>query len=660
MERTMSAEASATIDWLQGLMGLAVPVYQREYRWTQSACEQFVSDITSIAGEERRSSHFIGSILAAVDADRELTLVDGQQRVTTLVLVLIAIRDLASAAAPDVSRQIDQILVREGSNDPKLRPHERYDKVVRELVSGSSALLGDSTLEANYLAIREMIGSDWQTVYRGLGRLEHVTIELGPEANAQQIFESLNSTGARLTDDELIHNYIHMGRVHAEQVVLERETWAPIEEATLGAVRSFWRDYLIWSSDEQPDLTGEFGVYQAFRRRYPDPRSDLTGEVRADWVRHAALYGVLLDPSREADSAVQEQLRLLRSFEGTPRPLLLGMYAAYREGQIDSRTAVRTLAQVQTMLVRRALVNLDRDLAMVGRLCRELRAGGFPLQGLLRLTPEDPQVRLALAHGSLPHSGYVLARLQRPARELEDLQVEHIYPQNPRSEWSGDGGATTWGHLTTEEQAEYRTVLNTIGNLTLLETPLNQGAGNRAFRDKADKYYSRSQVAGTRELQNLTRWDYPDIKTRTQSLTAEFVKVWPRPSETPMDEDYDLVRVVDLPRQGVRGYPQMFDHAVFDGAVWGDVKTAKDLLVKIADELWKRDPERLRQSPHGWFFREKREPRERQVPLSSGMFLYTGWANQYLLEVAQEFISLFDLDDVAKVRMASPIDSSDS
>jgi hypothetical protein len=661
MEPTSThARSWNTVEWLRSITTVAIPVYQREYRWTQSTCEQLLTDIFRVADAEEVSSHFIGSVLAAVDGD-ELTLVDGQQRITTLMLMLAAIRELATTEDPSLAADVTAIVMQpDPSRGPKLRPHERYVDVLARLLTDTQAAAGDSAFEANYVALVEMIGDNWRRAWQGMRRLEHVTIGLDARANAQQIFESLNSTGARLSDDELIHNYVHMGRVHSEQLELERATWLPIEQSTRGAVREFWRDYLVWSSTEQPDVSGEFGIYRAFRHRYRDPRVDLTPDIQVEWVKHASWYGTLLEPSREGDPDVATQLRRVRSFEATPRPLLLGMYGHYAERRIDKETFITALEQLQTMLVRRALVNLERDIGMIGRLCRELRGDGYPLEGFIRRTPEDAQVRLALSHGSLPHAGYVLSRLQRPAGHLRDLQIEHIYPQNPRPDWSGDGGVSTWGDLPTERQAEYRTVLNTVGNLTLLEAPLNQGASNRPFHEKVASYYARSDIGATKALEDHAgAWDYAAIKARTDELTAEFLRIWPRPTSAPMDQAHDLVRVVDLPLVGVRGYPTMFEYAIFEDAMWGDVKNVKQLLVKVAHELWTRDPDLLLSTEHGHFLRTKRSRGKSHERLPSGLYLYTGWANQYLLQVAQEFISAFAFDDSVRVRLVDPLDASD-
>lgn len=648
MVPNVAADPNITAQWLRSLSNVAIPVYQREYRWTLSTCEQLLRDVRRVADAPVGTTHFIGTILVKASDDEAVTLVDGQQRITTLMLMIAAIQQLSadSPARPDVAG-----LLRGASGAAKLVPHERYSEVIERLMAGSTWPAGETSFEENYAALVDLIGDEWELVWRGLERLEHVTIRLGDRSNAQQIFESLNSTGARLSDDELIHNYIHMGRGLNEQRELELATWIPIEDATRGALREFWRDYLVWSAPETLDLSGEFGIYRAFRGRYPNPLDDLTPEISAEWRRFANWYAILRDPGLEEDADVAAQLRLVRWFEGTPRPLLLGMYDDYASKRIPKQTFIDALEQLQTMFIRRTLVNLDRDLRMIGTLCRELRESGYPVTGLVRRSPEDPQVRLALSHGTLPNPAYVLSRLQRPSPHLGELQVEHIYPQTPDVAWSGDGGATRWGMLTTEQQAEFRTVLNTIGNLTLLEAPLNQGAGNKPFREKAAKYYSRSQVQETVALGSREVWTFQSIKQRTDHLIERFLEEWPRPNDAPMDEPDDLVRVVDLERTPVRGYPDVFEYAVFKGEVWGEVRDVKGLLVNVVAALLKIDAERLMTHEYGWFVRKTREPGKSQERLPGGAWVYTGWSNRYLLAVVQELTTSFELDDEVKVKL---------
>lgn len=651
----VSARAYRTLDWLGSVPQIAIPVYQRDYRWSQETCLQLLKDVRAIARADAGRSHFIGSILSSADGDGALTLVDGQQRVTTLMLMLAAIRDLSSGVDDEISRVAAQLILRPGGGQTRLRPHERHLQVADRLLLGRPAELGRTTLEQNYNFFLDQL-TDWRLAWDGLQRLEHVSIELGHLANAQQIFESLNATGAALSDDELIHNYIHMGRPHDEQVKVERDIWAPIEVATQGATREFWRDYLVLTSGSQPDFTGDFGVYRVFRSAYPDPLHDVTPEVGAEWVRLARRYEVLLNPEREPDPGVRGQLRLLQSFGTAPRPLLMGIYDDYCQGSLERESLVEICEMLQSLLIRRALVNLGRDLSIIGTLCRERGSGRNPLNRMVRLTPEDPRVRLALTHSALPQAGYVLRRLQSVDPNLTDLQVEHIYPQTPRADWSSDG-VSRWGDLTTQEQADFRTLLNTIGNLTLLEAHLNAGASNSSFRQKA-RYYAQSQVPETRALADRSTWGAPEIRERTTRMIEQFLSTWARPAAVPMDEPEDMVRAVDLSRPSSPADPDIFEYVVFEDEIWGDVHRVRPFFERLCRTLWKRDPERFLSTESGSQLVSRGKVQGvRYIDLAPGAFLYSNWWPNYLLSAAQDFITAFGLEDSVRVKLAEAADS---
>ena len=648
----VDAAAANTIEWLASTPKIALPVYQRDYRWRQGSCEQLLHDVLGIAGAAEGRTHFIGSILATPDEAGGVTLVDGQQRVTTIMLMLAAIRAHAAKRDTVVAEAIEAVT--SGPNpdrSPRLLTHERYRQAMYELlVAGRSKTEAKvvSPLEENFIYFYDRLIDDWEVAWRGVQRLEHVTIRLGPQASAQQIFESLNSTGAALSDDELIHNYIHMGRSHADQLLFERDTWLPITEAVGGDLRSFWRDYLVLTSSTQPDFTGDFGIYRAFRQHFPDPIGGLTTDLKSQWKRMAAQYGVLLRPTTEPDPQVSEQLDLLRAFEGAPRPLLLLLYGEYTEKQCDKQALVETLELVQSLFMRRALVGLPRDIGLAGSLCRETRSDRSGLNdSLIRRTPQDAAVRLALTHSALPLAGYVLRRLQRPASAI-GLQVEHIYPQTPRADWSG--GGVQWGALSNDEQAQFRTLLNTIGNLTLLESHLNAGAGNRSFRRKTD-YYAKSEVVDTRALAQLNAWGAKDIAHRTESLIEQFMTTWPRPNDVAMDEPEELTRVVDLvvPHTS-NADPKRFEYAVFKGELWGDVHNIKTLHWRIVQALDRLDARRLRAAEYGNHVVPAKAPRH-VGPLDDGSSVYQGWWPSYLLPVAQSWITAFELDDEVMVRL---------
>ena len=660
----VTAQASMTLDWLSATPSIAIPIYQRDYRWTQGSCEQLLADVRAIASAPNGRTHFIGSILSTPEQSGGVTLVDGQQRVTTIMLMLAAIRAHAVEGEPHTAAAIDQLTLAPGpAMTPRLRSHGRHLAAMTKVMAGEgirTILESDgpvaTAFEENFVFLYERLERDWRSAWEGLHRLEHVTISLQPNASAQQIFESLNSTGAALSDDELIHNYIHMGLTHGEQVRLEQDTWAPIQETTRGRAREFWRDYLVLTSRTQPDFSGEFGIYRAFRRYMQHPQRDLTEKIRSEWVHNARLYGVLLDPSQEPDSELREQLDLLQAFGGARRPILLGLYG---DQLMDRPRLVATLEQLQSLFIRRTLVGLARDIGLSGTLCRDLRADPKKLPGaILRRTPEDPAVRLALTHSALPLAGYVLRRLQHPAC-AQGLQIEHIYPQTPLTHWTG--GDREWGELGNDEQARYRTLLNTIGNLTLLEAELNAGASNRSFRDKA-AYYARSRVQETRDLAERHTWDAASIEERTEHLVDRFLTTWPRRSDVPMDEPQELTRVVDLviPRNS-NADPDRFEYVVFRGELWGDVHKVKTLHLRVTNALDQLDSERLRTSEYGSHITATPDSGGRSaVPLEHGGYVYQGWWPCYLLEVVQAWITAFELDDEVRVKVLAATEQGHS
>lgn len=657
-----SADSHLTLRWVEACDRIAVPVYQREYRWSVDTCDRLLEDIRTVAAADANHTHFIGSVLATQADSGVVTLVDGQQRVTTVFLILAAVRVHARAAGSPVAEAVAGLVgVAHSDAVPRARlaPHERYADVFHRLLFGDLPSDGSTTFEQNFAYLVDAVADDWEEVWAGLQRVEHVVISLGERANAQQVFESLNSTGEALSDDELIHNYIHMGRAIDAQLELERRVWEPIEEAAAGALRSFWRDYMVFTGQSQPALRGEFGVYQAFRMRYPAPARDITPDVTSEWVEFAEAYGVVLQPDREPDVRISTALRDLRHFESTPRPLAMGLYAAYRASRLSAEALVDLLDRFSTMIIRRAQVDMPRGLDMIGTMCRELNRGEDPREIFDKRTPENPAIRLALMHSSPANVGYVLRRLQKPPAETADLQIEHIHPQTPTPEWSGDGGTTTWGGLPIARQAEYRALLNTLGNLTLLEGGLNASASNKSFRDKAAAY-AKSTIEETRSLADLETWDIDSIERRTALLTEHFLQAWPRRSDRPLDEPDDLVNVVDLVIPNTRTDAELFEYATYGDDVWGDVHTARELYRRVAETLYALDPQRFRSAPNGGHVSTVKVART-HMKMRDGNWLYTAWWPSYLLEAARKWIHAFDLQDEFRVkRLPDAIDGEDS
>ncbi|WP_029260258.1 MULTISPECIES: DUF262 domain-containing protein [unclassified Microbacterium] len=644
MSTATNVEATAvnTIEWLAaGSTTIVVPVYQRQYRWDIGGCERLLSDIRAVAGEDDAHRHFIGSILSAEDgsaADSDLILIDGQQRITTLMLLVAAlhhaIRDTDSAMAAALER----VLVRSDAPDrTKLRPHDAwadlYESVVLDRRDDADR---ESRFDDNYAFFRSQIHVDEvPAIWRGLQKLEHVSITLGAQANAQQIFESLNSTGEPLRDHELIHNYILMGLSHAEQVDVEARFWVPIERHTGEAIGAFWRHYLVLVTGREVAANGEHGVYSAFRQSFPRVDVDHLQADAAEWRHYAEIYGTLLDPSREHDPEIARQLRHVNTFGRSSYPLVMSAYSDHLRGVIDRAELVETLEWLQALSLRRALVNLPAE-RLVARLCRARRDGRDALaRAFARITPSDERVSAVVKYSELPHPAYVLGRLEG-VDEVDDFDVEHIVPTVPGDAWSGDG-ERSWIDYSEDEQNSHRALAPTLGNLTLLEQSLTERVFGASFPVKRSEAYAHSSVPATRDLTDLGSWNTAAITRRTIALTADLIRIWARPALPEIDDD-GLTPILDAVRR--RGWPtgweREFDYVEYRGERW-EVPDVKYLFNRVFRRAWTdtREAALAYCAAHGGPIYQDMAWKGQWDELDEGHFLYMGWDSNYMMTAVQ-------------------------
>ncbi|MTD14067.1 DUF262 domain-containing protein [Nakamurella sp. YIM 132087] len=653
----VDARAVNTVAWLSAAdTSIVVPVYQRQYRWDIGRCEQLLTDVRAVADFEDRHTHFIGSILSAgagageetgaggeTGADpAELVLIDGQQRITTLMLLAAAVQHTLRAAHPEVAAEIDGLLVRPGTGRTKLRPHHAWAEVFEDVVLDRRAA-GDGTADSrfadNYAFFRSQVSADEAPrIWRGLCKLEHVAISLGADANAQQIFESLNSTGEPLRDDELIHNYVLMGLSHAEQNRIEDTFWAPIERATGEAIGRFWRHYLVMTTGREVVAAGERGVYDAFHQRFPRLDRGTLPDLAAEWVGYAEVYQVLLGPELEPDPRIARHLAHLNVFGHGTYPLVMRAYHGYRTGLVDADTLVTVLTDIQSLLLRRTIVEIGTD-RLVARLCRAALDGPAALVvAMARITPSDERVRIALKYRPLPHPRYVLSRLAggEVIGAAGPLDLEHVFPLAPADTWTGDG-RRIWADYSEDEQNSHRALADTLGNLTLLERPLADRALELSFPDKRDSVYPGSTVPLTSALAGVPAWGTAAIAARTASLTTELLRIWARPGSGPIDDD-GLTPILDAKRRRgwPRGWEREFDYVEYRGEHW-EVHDIRYLFNRIFKRLWAdsrgavEDFVALRGGP---IFAEPAW-NGHWDEIADGRHLYMGWDSKYMLTAVQ-------------------------
>ncbi len=658
----VTADAVVTTEWLSTAgTTLVVPVYQRQYRWETDGCDRLLKDLRAVARTDAGQTHFFGSILYTATSSGEGTermLVDGQQRVITLMLLLAAIRDTLPGTDEAISGVLHGMLrhpTRAGQT--RLRLRREGERELTAIVFGHPLPQMDVTvshLRDNYDFFLQEIRDDAMEVWSGLQRLVHVAITLREHVNPQQVFESLNSTGTPLRDHELIHNYVLMGLTEWQQNEIENSYWIPIEKNTGDAIDGFLRDYLILKTGRDSDFTGDHGVYEVFKKKFPAPRYASLTTHAAEWKACSEVYSVLLDPSRCADGEVARQLRHCNTFGTAMYPLLLGAYRDYQCDVIDRNALLEILEQLQSLYLRKMVVGGSRD-HLAAQLCRKRRQYGYPIRDIARRMPTDERIREALKHNPLPHAGYVLRRLEEPhdLDQLGDLQIEHIFPQFASNTWSGDGAAE-WGAFSEGEQASYRDALQTVGNLALLEPALNAAASNKPFLEKT-RYYEASRVPSTRQIPGTRAWNLERIADRTQVLAEKFLETWQRPSIAGADDVDYLVPILDAPRKPgyYKGWQTEFEYVMFHGDVW-EVRNTKSLFQRTFQYLWETRQRQILDysaSHRGPVFQTKEE--NRRWEKLGDHYLFMGLFPQYMLADVQGVLDELDMADGVFVKYST-------
>lgn len=328
----------------------AIPVYQRNYDWTKVQCQQLFDDIMSVGSETGQNAHFIGSIVYVHDdvytasGLTELTIIDGQQRLTTLTLIYVAIFRFALQTGNDaLAQRINKMfLINEFSAEEeklKLKPTDNNKAALAQVLdpAETTKVDGYSRLIENFRFFQSHItNNNLEIVQRGLSKLIFVDIALDRQKdNPQRIFESLNSTGLELSQADLIRNYILMGLTRAAQEDLYKKFWAPIESnarnqsLNQSKVSDFIRDYLTLKEKEIPNKNA---VYDKFKEKYPVPNSLELRNALEEIKTLSEVYKKLLNPSLENDPEIQREITYINNLEiNVAFPFLMRAYQDFEE-----------------------------------------------------------------------------------------------------------------------------------------------------------------------------------------------------------------------------------------------------------------------------------------------------------------------------------------
>ena len=556
----MKAIQSDVRNLLEGSKQYVLPLYQRRYSWGPKHWQTLAEDLDRLIREPAHRSHFLGSFVsapmetAAVQSVIRFRLIDGQQRLTTLVILLAALRDVAESSgesnlAEQIQGQYLTNLYQKGEAAKKLiltsQDRTALDAIVVRPATPIGAV-GDAYVffADHFSAVQPTVLAD--VLQTTIGRLAVVNITLEQGDDPHMIFESLNAKGERLTQSDLLRNYFLMRLPPSDADAHFEAYWQPMEDALGDDLTGFLRHFLM--RDLEGGNVRRDQVYFYVKDRV-DHEAATPAEVVAalrSLHRFAMYYARLVNPQKyEEDAAVADRSARLHDLRSTTAyPFLMNVMDAVTAGRLPQQAHSDTLDLIESFLVRRLTCGVPSNqlrkifLGLCGEAARATNATDFALavrDGLSQRQwcPTDAAFRSAIVRGVM-YGGplrdiarYVLNRLERSQghKEATDpnastVQVEHVLPQTLtdawRSELSPDDLATA--------DAIHEQWVDRLGNLTL--TGYNPELGNKPYAHKRT-VYADSHFALNKYFAGVDRWDATAIEARGEFLAGRAIALWP-------------------------------------------------------------------------------------------------------------------------------------
>lgn len=545
---------------MNGSKQFIIPVYQRLYSWDIDQCSTLWNDIVSLEREGKKA-HFVGSIVNIAETAmptgvQRFMIIDGQQRLTTLTLMMIALRNYIDAHPGETNlkaSKIEHVFLKNedesGEDQYKLLLTQSDKETLIALIENKPMPDQHSVrIKENYDYFVHQIESlliNPDQVYDSIGRLQIVNITLERDADdPQAIFESLNSTGKELSQSDLIRNNVLMGLDSKTQSVVYNNIWRPMEMLFTSdseiVMDSFFRDYLTMKELRIPRMRNVYDAFKIYRRDNADGFNS-TRELCEDLFKYAHYYTDLVyckSDDKEIQSLYSDAKEMRMD---VVYPFLLRAHSYLDDGAITRDDYVEIIKICITYVFRRNICNiptnsmnktfattLPNSLKM-DDLMNSIRAF-FVLSDTYRRMPTDEEFRREFKTRDIYHMhvrSYIFRSLEdynnKAPIVMKNYSIEHIMPQNENlsPEWQADLGSN-WKEV-------QETYLHTIGNLTL--TAYNPEMSDNSFMYKMnlDGGFKQSALRLNSYVVQQTTWNEEKIKERAEQLTDLAVKIWEYP-----------------------------------------------------------------------------------------------------------------------------------
>ncbi|WP_151682816.1 DUF262 domain-containing protein [Acinetobacter seifertii] len=674
----MKGEAKQFLKFIDGSdKRFIIPVYQRNYSWQNKHCAQLLNDLKGLI-KKPDAPHFFGSIVSShmQGGKREdFLIIDGQQRLTTISILLIAIVDLLKhkKVIPKDDRLIEKItkkhLVDEYQEDQRkirLKPIKDDCKAFDALFGDESDFVDGSNVTSNFRYFRDRIlneNIDIDDLYDAISRLQTIDIFLEKDDDPQLIFESLNSTGLELEEGDKIRNFILMGLSSELQEKYYEAFWNKIEKNTNFKVSDFFKDYLTLKLNRTVVIKD---IYFTFKDYVKKNNDDIEALLK-DLLEYSKLYAIILNPMQYQNSFTAVLVRLSQLEFTVIFPVVLAILKRWNEKNLTDQEVTELLRVTEIFLFRRLIVGLatnalskifatlDKDVtkkAQSSQLASYAEIYKYVLLNKEESSrfPNDEEFEQALFSRNIyamssKNKAYLFSFLENEESKeqinvIERIKdgtytIEHIMPQTLSPVWQKELGE--------KSQQIHEQWLHTLPNLTL--TGYNSKYSNRPFKDKLDveNGFKDSNLRLNQYVRECLKWTEDELTERQNRLSKKSLKLWYYPTTSyapPVEETNEYLLEDDF---DFTGYT-LVSYTLYD--VESKVQSWKEMQIDVVKYLLEQHTTKIMSlcADQKFYDLSLLETTNNFTEISRSVFLYTNCSTRTKINILKKIFEQCDVE----------------
>lgn len=541
----MQAKETKLQEIIEGTIQYLIPLFQRPYSWKKSEWQVLWDDLMELYSFEDPRPHFMGAIVTALtpsipEGVTKYLLIDGQQRLTTVFILLAALRDRAYLSEQELGDEINNTILvnpyKKGSDYYKLQPTQSDRNAFNSMVKKESCSDMNNGIIDCYNFFEKKIRQtsvDIQKIKNLIcSRISLVSVVLSPEDDPYLVFESLNAKGRSLTQADLIRNYFFMQINNDEQESIYAQYWQPMQELLGETLTEFIRHYLTKNGSD----IKQNQVYFELKNRIN--KNHALSELK-DLSNFSKYYAKFLNPEQEENKQIRKYFeRINRLDVATVYPFLLNCYHDYQQKVFSNTELLEILKITENFILRRFICDVPtRGLNKIfARLYGQVGKDGILIsEGFIeRLKlilqghdyPEDVELKEKLMNINLyvgnrsDKARLILESIEehfghKEQVDFQELSIEHIMPQKLNDWWKH--------HLGEDWEITHNLLIHSLGNLTL--TAYNSDLSNHDFDSKRN-YFMDSHIELNKYFRNQSSWRREDIEQRTKILSDRILEIW--------------------------------------------------------------------------------------------------------------------------------------